>query len=150
MHSKKCSNCGADNDPIFTNCKFCKSPLPEIDLNSISNENLIQNAAEWIGKMGTDFEVTGPNTNMWTGRDYRRYEPNEIDGYAFKYLTLLQVRSANNIDILNVYNSLRERYDNNRNNVLVKIGGGNKRIGILWIFLIGVAIFIIIMVVFLK
>jgi len=136
MHSKKCTNCGADNDPLFTNCKFCKTALPVIDLNSLSNEDLIQNAAEWIGKMGASFTVTGKDFNQWTLKDYRRFDTNEIEGYAYRYLELLHVRATTNIDIQYSYERLQAQFDAKKNNLMVKIGGGDKKKAPLFIYLI--------------
>ena len=127
MHSKSCSNCGAENDPLFTNCKYCKTALPVIDLNSISNEDLIQNAAEWVGKMGTSFSITGKDFNQWTMRDYRRFEANEIEGYAYRYLELLRVRATTNIDIQYSYERLQVQFNSKKDNLMVKLGGGDKR-----------------------
>ena len=124
---KSCSNCGADNDLIFTNCQFCKSPLPETDVKSISNEDLITNAGEWVGKVGTSYTVTAENANAWTGKGFRTYESSEIEGYAMKYLTLLQVRAANNPSLNVVYNSLKNDFDKKRNSIITRIGGGDKK-----------------------
>jgi len=131
MHSKKCTNCGADNDPLFTNCKFCKTSLPVIDLNSISNEDLIQNAAEWIGKMGTSFTIS---TKSWLG--YHVIDANEIEGYASRYLELLHVRATTNIDIHYSYERLQAQFDSKKNNIMVKLGGGDKKKAPLLIFLV--------------
>ena len=125
--TKKCSNCGADNDLIFTNCQFCKSPLPAVDSKSISNEDLITNAGEWVGKVGSSFTITAENANAWTGKGFRTYESSEIEGYALKYLSLLQVRASNNMTLKIVYDSLRKDFDSKRNSITSKIGGGDKR-----------------------
>lgn len=112
MSSKKCNNCGADNDPLFSNCQFCKTPLPIVDLNSISNEDLILNAGEWIGKISNQgFEVSAPDSNMWTQRGIRRYLPPEIEGYAQRYLTLLDLRAKNNYDLRSAYLDLKQKFD---------------------------------------
>ena len=110
-NNKECPNCGAENDLLFTNCQFCKTPLPSVDLNSISDEALIMNAAEWIGKISMQgFVVHGPNANQWTGKDIRQYMPSEINGYAQKYISLLEVRSRNNINLVPSYNELKEEF----------------------------------------
>lgn len=127
MTSKKCINCGADNDPLFTNCKFCKTALPIININSLSNEELIQHAADWIGKVESSFTVTGKNFNQWTMRDSRRFDANEIEGYASRYLELLHVRATINIDIQYSYEWLQAQFDSKQNNIMVKLGGGDKK-----------------------
>ncbi len=133
--TKKCSNCGADNDLIFTNCQFCKSPLPAVDSKSISNEDLITNAGEWVGKVGSSFTITAENANAWTGKGFRTYESSEIEGYALKYLSLLQVRASNNMTLKIVYDSLRKDFDSKRNSITSKIGGGDKKRAIAFIVL---------------
>jgi len=137
---KKCPNCGADNDLFFTNCQFCKSPLPAGDTNSISNEDLITNAGEWVGKVGTSFTVTAENTNAWTGKGIRTYQSSEIEGYALKYLSLLQVRATNNTTLKIVYDSLKNDFERKKSSVIAKIGGGDKNKGIFLIFFAVLAI----------
>jgi|GEM_PF-1718624 len=131
---KQCPNCGADNDLLFTNCQFCKTSLPTIDVNSISNEDLLQNAAEWVAKMGMPFSVSGLNANQWTGKDIRHYQVNEIAGIALKYLTLLQIRSKNNTELLQTYQELKHLHNSKTSGFFTKIGGGNKMLGGLLLF----------------
>jgi len=112
MHSKKCSNCGNDNDPILTNCLFCKSPLPTIDLNSLTNENLVLNAAEWIGKLKDGQYVSkSANSNDFTGKGVRVITKGEIQGYSLKYLSLLEIRASTNTNLIPTVNKLRIDYE---------------------------------------
>jgi hypothetical protein len=105
MHSKKCTNCGNDNDPLLTNCLFCKSPLPIIDLNSIPNEVLVMNAAEWIGKMKEGwYNAKAPNARP------RMVLKGEIQGNALRYLSLLEIRATTNTNLVNTINNLRSDY----------------------------------------
>lgn len=120
--TKKCITCGAENDLLLTNCIFCKSSLPQVDPNSISNEDLILNAGEWIGKVGSDFEHMTENFNAWTGKGMIRISANQIEGLAQKYLSLLQVRSINNSNLLLAYADLKKELDNKRNNIWYKLG----------------------------
>lgn len=128
--TKNCKNCGADNDPLITNCAFCKTSLPQIDLDSISNEDLIQNAGEWIGKVGHNSIKQTENFNAWTGKGQIMISANEIEGMASKYLGLLQVRSLNNQSLRLVYEDLKKELDYKRSSFLYKLGGGNKQMGI--------------------
>lgn len=105
MHSKKCTNCGNDNDPLLTNCLFCKSPLPVIDLESIPNEVLVMNASEWIGKLKEGWF----NAKPAHGRG-RMVTKAEIQGNALRYLSLLEIRASTNINLVNTVNNLREDY----------------------------------------
>lgn len=134
--TKNCKNCGADNDPLLSNCIFCKTPLPEVDINSISNEELILNAGEWVGKVGNDFEQMTENFNVWTGKGMIVISANQIEGLAQKYLSLLQVRSLNNQQLLMAYQDLKKEFDQKRSNIFYKIGGGNKKKGMVFSFLI--------------
>ena len=145
--TKQCTNCGADNDLIFTNCQFCKSPLPSVDASSISNEDLITHAGEWVGKVGSSYTVTAENANAWTGKGFRTYESSEIEGFAMKYLSLLQVRASTNMSLKIVHDSLRKDFDAKRNSIITKIGGGDKKkailLLILGVFIIGSLIMLI-------
>jgi hypothetical protein len=138
---KKCTNCGADNDLIFTNCQFCKSPLPQIDSTSISNEDLIINAGEWVGKVGTSYTITSEDANAWTGKGFRSYQSSEIEGYALKYLSLLQVRASTNMTLKIVYDSLKKDFDAKRNSLFAKMGGGDKRMALAFIIFAAILIF---------
>lgn len=120
--TKKCKNCGAENDLLLTNCLFCKSSLPQADINSISNEDLILNAGEWVGKVGQNYEEVTKDFNVWTGKGRIEISANQIEGLALKYLSLLQVRSLNNPNLLMAYNDLRKDLDIKRNNLFYKLG----------------------------
>lgn len=148
--TKKCTNCGAENDLLLTNCLFCKSSLPHVDPNSISNEELILNAGEWIGKVGSKFEHRTENFNEWTGKGKIEISSNQIEGMAQKYLSLLQVRSFNNPHLAQAYGDLKKQMDDKRNSLLYKITGGDKS-NFFWIlFLIAMLSFVIIMGIFNK
>jgi hypothetical protein len=105
MHSKKCTSCGNDNDPLLSNCLFCKSSLPVIDLNSIPNEVLVMNAAEWIGKLKEGwYNAKAPNVLP------RMVLKGEIQGNALRYLSLLEIRASTSINLVNTVNNLRADY----------------------------------------
>lgn len=138
---KNCKNCGADNDPLMTACVYCKSPLPETNLNSISNEELLLNAGEWIGKVGQDFQHMTENYNTWTGKGMITISSNQLEGMAQKYLSLLQLRCVNNPNLQPAYTDLKNEFDRKRSNFFYKLGGGDKRKGtLILVFIIIVAI----------
>jgi hypothetical protein len=117
--TKTCPSCGAENDVIFTNCLFCKTSLPQVDLNSISNEDLILNAGEWVGKARQhDYVISknDPNANEWTGKGVHRIKVNNADmvGNAERYLSLIQVRAISNTNLLPLYESLRRQLEENK------------------------------------
>jgi hypothetical protein len=61
---------------------------------------------------------------------------NQIEGLAQKYLSLLQVRSLSNQQLLMAYQDLKKEFDQKRSNIFYKIGGGNKKKGMVFSFLI--------------
>lgn len=132
---KKCTNCGADNDPLITICIYCKSPLASTDINSISDEELILNAGEWIGKVGESYEHITEKFNMWTGKGMVKISANELEGLAQRYLSLLQVRSLNNANLQMAYSDLKTEFDNKRKSFLYRLGGGDKKRGQIIIFM---------------
>lgn len=117
--TKECPSCGAQNDPILTNCIFCKAGLPQIDMNSISNEDLVLNAGEWVGKARQhDYSISNndKDTNVWTGKGVHSIlvKNSDVVGSAEKYLSLLQVRSISNANLLPINESLRKQLDENK------------------------------------
>lgn len=112
--TKECPSCGAQNDVIFTNCMFCKTSLPAVDENSITNDELVMKASEWVGKSSEPMLVMqGPNANEWTGKGIVRMMQAEIIGNAEKYLNLLAVRATSNPTLAVTYQGLRDRLDKN-------------------------------------
>lgn len=111
--TKKCNNCGADNDILFSKCLYCKTSLP-MDLNSISNEELILNAGEWVGKVGEPISEIKENFNAWTGKGHTFISANQVEGMALKYLSLLQIRASNDLNLKLSYDSLKVEFDNKR------------------------------------
>lgn len=112
MQSKKCSNCGADNDLLLVNCQFCHTGLPHVDIESISNEVLLLNAGEWIGKLKEGrYEEYSGEVNIWTGKGIKVIEKSQIQGFALKYLTLLHIRSSTNLHLAQAVEVLQRQYD---------------------------------------
>lgn len=111
---KECSSCGAQNDVIFTNCLFCKTSLPKSDDNSITNDELVMKASEWVGKSSEVMLVMqGPSANEWTGKGIVKMMQAEIISNAEKYLHLLEIRSTSNPTLKLTYQGLREKLDKN-------------------------------------
>ena len=116
--TKVCPTCGAENDVIFTNCLYCKTSLPKVDMNSISNEDLIMNAGEWVGKARQhDYHIRrdDADSNEWTGKGIHviHIKNAEMVGNAEKYLSLIQVRSISNSNLLPLHESLRRQLVDN-------------------------------------
>ena len=111
---KECSSCGAQNDVIFTNCMFCKTSLPTVDVNSITNDELVMKASEWVGKSSEPMLVMqGPDANEWTGKGIVKMMQAEIIGNAEKYLNLLEVRATSNPTLKVTYQGLRDKLEKN-------------------------------------
>lgn len=141
--TKECPSCGAQNDVIFTNCMFCKTSLPKVDENAITNDELVMKASEWVGKSSEPMLVMqGPNANEWTGKGIVKMMQAEIIGNAEKYLNLLAVRATSNPTLSVTYQGLRDKLDKNS-----KSGSKKKVLGIVLpiIALIIIGIFIGIM-----
>jgi|TARA_B110000114_G_C14975404_1_gene350269 hypothetical protein len=112
--TKECTSCGAQNDVIFTNCMFCKTSLPTVDENAITNDELVMKASEWVGKSSEPMLVMqGPNANEWTGKGIVKMMQAEIIGNAEKYLNLLAVRATSNPTLSITYQGLRDKLDKN-------------------------------------
>lgn len=134
--TKECPTCGAQNDSIFTNCVFCKTSLPKEDENSITNDELVMKASEWVGKSSEPYLViTSPNANQWTGKGTIRMMQAEVTGNAEKYLTLLEIRATSNPTLAIIHQSLRNKLDKNS-----KSGSKKKVLNIVIPLLILVAI----------
>ena len=119
---KKCTNCGTENDIIFTNCQFCKSPLPWIDADSIPNDELISNAGKWVGRVGSSYSVTPKNTSSRKGKAFITHESIKIEGFALTYLSLLQERATNDASLKVTYDALKKDFDSKNNPVLLQTG----------------------------
>lgn len=131
---KKCPNCGAKNDLLLTTCMFCNSHLSEVNLESVPSEDIIQNAKEWISKLGSSFIYFEKNVNEWIGKESVTYNANQIEGLAQKYLYILQTRCINNQKIKLVYTDLKSEFDQKRKGLLYKMGGGDKEKGYTFLY----------------
>lgn len=127
---KECSSCGAQNDVIFTNCMFCNTSLPIVDENSITNDELVMKASEWVGKSSEPMLVIqGPEANEWTGKGTVRMMQAEIIGNAEKYLNLLEIRAITNPTLSVTYKGLRDKLAKNSDS-------GSKKKVLRWVYLI--------------
>lgn len=115
-----CKSCGAANDLLFTTCIFCNSPIEAIDINHISDQDLIMNLGEWIGKLeGIDKRLgITISTDSSTGimkklglQNTKTISYSEICGNIEKYLNILKIRANNNLNILVTVQDLEKKYD---------------------------------------
>lgn len=114
----ECPSCGAKNDMMFTNCIYCNTPLPQIEMD---NDELVSNASEWIGRLSgsnqSDIRIqieyaSGQNINMGKTK-FKVLSFAEVVGYAEKYLNLLELRSYENLQLKNLTERLKHRFDRN-------------------------------------
>jgi hypothetical protein len=135
---KECPTCGAQNDLIFTNCIYCKSSLPELDHNSLSNEELIMKASEWVGKsMDTFLIIKEPDANEWTGKGVVIIRQPEIIGNAEKYVNILAIRGLSNPTVALMCQDLKNKLEKNSKSGPRKIRilvGGSLGISFLMMF----------------
>ena len=112
---KDCTSCGAPNDIMFTNCIFCKTSLPVIDNDSISNDDLVMLTSDWVLKSSEGLLIIeSPDKNEWTGKGVVRMQQGEVWGNAEKYLNLLSVRSISNPTLSNLYIDLKSKFEENK------------------------------------
>lgn len=119
VKGNQCQTCGANNDPLFISCVFCNSPLPQVDLNTINDQDLIMNLGEWIGKLDgidkthglrVDLE-TKTGLNKLTGDTDSKYIAyGEVIGNIEKYINLLKVRAQNNQNHALTVQQLESKY----------------------------------------
>jgi len=118
--TKECPSCGAQNDVIFTNCMFCKTALPNVDINAISNDDLVMNASEWVGKIDginkfrgvrISLDVSTGINKLFGESNYKYISYSKVIGFAEKYLNILSLRATNNDSLNLIYNNLLEKYN---------------------------------------
>lgn len=152
-----CKHCGFDqNDIVLSNCIVCKKPLPIPDINSVSDEEIVLNTGEWVGKVGDSSFHTTQDFNIWktaflknkylglniggVDKGVVEMSKEKIDEVAIKYLSILESRTISNIALKPVYLSLKTEFDTKKKNLLSRAGGQKK---IMLIFLI---IFVLLMI----
>jgi hypothetical protein len=110
-----CGKCGAPNDPLMVNCIYCKAQLPETDKSKISNEELLANAAEWVGKSSMIAMSLPPQPGVKVGLLTDTTIRNEqICALAERYLTILAVRAEGSPVVANQLRILESRLKENR------------------------------------
>lgn len=165
IRPEKCPNCGFDNnDIIMAHCAICTKPLSKIKIESISDEDIVLSAGEWIGKVGDKHYQTTNDFNIWKsaflknkylglkigGPDKGIFEisKEEVSRIASKYLEILRIRAEKNAALKPVYDNLLKEYDS-KNKSLISRFGGQKRLMLilLIVFIFFLILFPIIMVI---
>jgi len=86
---------------------------------SITNEELVLKAGEWVGKARQpdySIEKNDPDANYYTGKGVHIIQIKNADivGNAEKYLSLIQVRAITNATLLPLHENLRKQLDENK------------------------------------
>jgi len=112
---ENCGKCGAAIEPIMSNCMFCGAPTRSRDHDSMSDEQLIMRASEWIGKISDGIvHLEAPNANHFTGKGIKALNKGEIAGIAAQYLNVLHIRARRNTVIAPMVASLDSQYAKNK------------------------------------
>ena len=139
-----CTHCGYDqNDIILTKCLVCNKNLPNLNINTVSDEDIVLNTGEWLGKVGDSSVQTNQEFNIWESAFFKLkndYLGIKVGGYdkglveipkrkieeiALKYLTILEGRTKLNPSLNSVYITLKSEYDKKKRNVFNILGGQN-------------------------
>jgi hypothetical protein len=101
----------------MVNCVYCKAQLPETDKTKIPNEELLANAAEWVGKSASPWILLplppGVTDNM-LGTNQRVLRNEEICAIAERYLMILAIRAEGSPVVANQLRILESRLKENR------------------------------------
>ena len=122
LATKTCKQCGAENDLILSNCKNCNSSLPRIELDTIPEEQLLNNCSYWLAKLESlkDFDsyfsaksaediskqaLFGALTKLTTSGP----SLSEVIGSTDKYIRALAVRAQSSLELATHIQEFKER-----------------------------------------
>jgi hypothetical protein len=152
-----CIHCNYDqNDIILSSCLLCKKPLPTVNIDGITDEDIVLSTGEWVGKTGDSSFHTTQDFNIWktaflknkylglniggVDKGVVEMSKEKIDDIANKYLSILETRAISNTNLKPVYISLKAELDAKRKKLLNKAGGQKK------VILIALIIFIVLII----
>ncbi len=118
--TKTCKQCGAENDLILSNCKNCNSSLPRIELDTIPEEQLLNNCSYWLAKLEslTDFDSyvsakSAEDSSKQFGALAKLMTSgpslSEVIGSTDKYIRALAVRAQSSLELATHIQEFRER-----------------------------------------
>ena len=92
---KECPKCGAANDPISSNCRFCQTSLPRIGLDALPEEILLQNCAIWIARLEVMSEPDAYKAAIRVFKEKNKDHASlaDIIGNTDKYIKMLDGRA---------------------------------------------------------
>lgn len=146
---KECSKCGGSNDPISSNCRFCQTSLPRLDLDTLPEELLIRNCAIWLARLESLSEAETYNAAKALDANRKmgvfgkllsfgsESEPglSDIVASADRYVTILEGRSRYSSESAD----LVQRYKQRQERAVVAFTSGARRrkiINTVWIALL--------------
>ncbi len=117
---KDCPHCGAGNDPIVSNCRFCKTALPRLDLESLPEEILLGNCSTWLSRLESlrswalyskAAKMDGTLGKLWALGSSTKFSLSEICGNTEKYIKCLEIRCQNNPELAETIADLKRRHN---------------------------------------
>ena len=152
---KECPQCGAANDPISSQCRFCQTFLPRLDFDVLREELLIKNCAIWLARFESLSEEgvyraakaldanrkKGVLGKLFTSGSEGEPGFSEIIANADRYITALETSSRISLELVDVVQCYKQRREGAKVELTVlerRLRSGRKlgcRSGCLLIFL---------------
>ena len=128
MERKNCDSCGAGNDLVITNCLYCGSILPGVDLEEASDdlEELIQQCGIWLGQYEA---IVSDYTSLNNAKQVDSMSGQPLFGAVFektlgggalsyaetlksvhKYLDILEIKAAGRETLRSKLQDYKERF----------------------------------------
>lgn len=126
--NEQCPKCGAPREPILSQCAFCKTAFPDKEFKQMSDEELIGNATEWVGRCKLKFYYPESGKSVFSVPKMLLNE--DIQAIAQKYIDLLEIRSSTSAVLSGHVSVLKTRLDQN-----VKYQKQNYRFIVIGIFM---------------
>lgn len=144
--AKQCNQCGAENDPIVSNCKQCKSSLPRYDIGAVPEETLLSQCSFWLAQLEAlkDYATYSAAKSA----DQLSRQPllgrlakltssgpslSEVVGTTDKYVRAITVRAADSPSLASHIREFQER----QKDALAAINRNSK--GAPWKYIAGIA-----------
>ena len=149
LATKRCGQCGAENDLILSNCKQCKSSLPRTDLDALPEEQLLNNCSHWLANLEalTDYSAysaakkaeemaKAPIFGLVMKLTTTGPGLSETVGNTDKYIRALAVRAKSSLELASHIQEFKER----QQAALAKIEANRKKKGRLALVIVPAAI----------
>jgi hypothetical protein len=148
--SKPCPNCGAPTDPILSSCLYCKTILSVSETDSISDEDLISKASEWLGRINQVYALPNPNAKGVFSQMFfpttKYLSKDEMVSIVEKYLYILNIRANHNPLIKNVVIQIENKLERDKR----RITSNTKSIVLGLVGLLSMAVIIVVPIILLA